>query len=66
MDRGDWQATVHRVTKSQTRLSDYTTTTVQRQSGAAMDGVGLSPHSTGEPQAVTVRVWATTHILVHY
>ena len=23
MDRGAWQATVHRVTKSQTRLSDY-------------------------------------------
>ena len=24
MDRGDWWATVHRVTKSQTRLSDFT------------------------------------------
>ena len=26
MDRGPWQATVHRVAKSRTRLSDYTTT----------------------------------------
>ena len=24
MDRGAWRATVHRVTKSQTRLSDFT------------------------------------------
>ena len=23
MDRGDWRATVHRVTKSQTQLSDF-------------------------------------------
>ena len=28
MDRGAWQATVHRVTKSWTRLSDQTTTTI--------------------------------------
>ena len=28
MDRGAWQATVHGVTKSQTRLSNYTTTTI--------------------------------------
>ena len=27
MDRGAWQATVHGVIKSQTWLSDYTTTT---------------------------------------
>ena len=28
MDRGPWQATVHRVAKSRTRLSDYITTKV--------------------------------------
>ena len=26
MDRGDWQATAHRIAKNQTRLSNYTTT----------------------------------------
>ena len=25
MDRGDWQTTVHRIAKNQTRLRDYTT-----------------------------------------
>ena len=28
MDRGAWRATLHRVTKSQTRLSDFTYTQV--------------------------------------
>ena len=29
MDRGAWQATVHRVTKSQTPLSDFTLSLIQ-------------------------------------
>ena len=31
MDRGAWQATVHGVTKSQTRLSNYITTNLIEQ-----------------------------------
>ena len=30
MDRRDWQATVHRIVKNQTRLSDYTTNNAGR------------------------------------
>ena len=32
MDRGDWQATVHRVPKSWTRLSDFTSLHLTRLS----------------------------------
>ena len=31
MDGGAWQATVHRVEKSRTRLSDFTTTTKEQR-----------------------------------
>ena len=39
MDRGAWQATVHGVVKSRTRLSNFTFTFIQRQhQGACGDG----------------------------
>ena len=38
MDRGAWQATVHRVTKSRTRLSTHTHSTVEvAESGKILD-----------------------------
>ena len=36
MDRGAWRATVHRVTKSQTRLSDFTHSLTQWANGASL------------------------------
>ena len=40
MDRGTWWATVHEVAKSRTRLSDFTTASVQQSDSA----VHMSPY----------------------
>ena len=63
MDRGAWWATIHRVTKSRTRLSDYTTVRQNHSAPIVRQGFdiqtlrGLCTRGVAEGETVLV-IWA--------
>jgi len=62
MDRGAWQAAVHGVTKSQTRLSDFTFTFLHWRRKWQPTPVFLPGESKGRGSLVGCRLWGRTEL----
>ena len=70
MDRGAWQATVHGVTKSQTRLSDFTFTfhfhALEKEMATHSSVLAWRIPGTGEPGGLpSMAVYVVSHRVGH-